>query len=63
MASACSEPVAEHGIAGPEEDHHAGKRQEDEVEHDGTPATRTAYLQRSAINVPFARSRMRINAA
>jgi hypothetical protein len=32
-----SQPIAERGVAGPDEEKRAGKRQEDDVEHDGLP--------------------------
>ena len=34
---AASQPITEHGVAGPKEEERAGKRQEDHVEHDGLP--------------------------
>jgi len=35
--AASSEPIAEHGVAGPDEEERQGERQEDDVEHESLP--------------------------
>jgi hypothetical protein len=57
-----SQAVAEHGIAGPDQEEHAGESEKDEVEHGRLPNGRTS-VSRAAINVPFASAAIRINGA
>jgi hypothetical protein len=39
-----SQPIAEHGIACPEEEEREGEREENDVEHGEPPETREAYI-------------------